>query len=170
MNDFCNRPITTLPLRDLPIDTLDSMVDYILTERDVQDVETGNTLATITRTPAAKLFPNGNYDNVTTLEPNNTSLVIPDKQVRAGYVSNSGNVISVGYANSSHRAMFLMIGKLADLLLIQSTGFVNIIEGHNYIPGVQYYLGNNGEPVADNTITGQKLFIPLSDTKLMINM
>lgn len=166
----CNKPVTTLPLRELPIDTLESLPDYILSERDIQDVETGNTLATITRTPAAKLFPNGNYDNVTTLEPNNDSLTIPEKQVRAGYVSNSGNVISVRYAGPSHAAMFLMVGKLADLLLVQSTGFVNIIEGHNYIPGVQYYLGDNGEPVTDSTITGQKLFIPLSDTKLMINM
>ena len=34
----------------------------------------------------------------------------------------------------------------------------------------QYYLGENGEPVTDSTITGQKLFIPISDTKLAINM
>ena len=33
----------------------------------------------------------------------------------------------------------------------------------------QYYVGENGEPVTDAT-SGKKLFIPVSNTKLMINM
>jgi hypothetical protein len=53
---------------------------------------------------------------------------------------------------------------------VQNTGFVNIPEGHQYIVDATYYLGENGEPTTDSTITGQKLFIPVSNTKLAIIM
>jgi hypothetical protein len=64
-----------------------------------------------------------------------------------------------------------MLGKHADnLMRVQNTGFVNIPEGHQYIVDAQYYLGENGQPVTDSSITGQKLFIPVSNTKLAVNM
>ena len=67
--------------------------------------------------------------------------------------------------------MFLMLGEYIDnVMRVQNTGFVNIPEGHQYIVGVQYYLGTDGEPVADSTVTGQKLFIPVSGTVLAVNM
>lgn len=166
----CNKPVSTLPLRELPIDTLESMPDYILTERDVQDPETGNTLASITRTPSTKLFPNGNFEYLTTLTPNNSAITIPARQVRAGYVQNSGNTISVQYAGTGHRAQFLMVGKLVDDILIQSTGYVNIPEKHSYVIGTQYYLGANGEPTTNSATTGQKLFIPVNEYKLLVNI
>ena len=57
-----------------------------------------------------------------------------------------------------------------NMMRVQNCGFVNIPEGHNYIIGVQYYLGENGEPVTDSTVTGQELFILVSRTKLAVNM
>ena len=73
-------------------------------------------------------------------------------------------------AGVSNRAMFLMLGKYTNgKMLIQTTGFLTIPNGHQYIPLQQYYLGNNGEPVTDETITGQKLFIPLDEYVLNIN-
>jgi hypothetical protein len=53
---------------------------------------------------------------------------------------------------------------------VQNTGFVIIPEGHQYTVGLQYYVGENGEPVTDSTITGQKLFKPQSSTVLAVNM
>lgn len=166
----CNKPVSTLPLREVPVDTLASLPDYILTERDVTDPETGNTLASITRTPATKLFPQGNMEYLRMVAPNNDAINVPDRQVRAGYIRNSGNVISVQYADASHAPQFLIVGKLADDVLIQKCGFVNMPEGHSYIIGVQYYLGNNGEPVTDSSITGQKLFTPIDDITLGVDL
>lgn len=64
-----------------------------------------------------------------------------------------------------------MLGFSTDLLLVQSTGIVNILEGHDYIVGAQYYnsTDGSGEPTTDAT-SGQKLFIPISKTQLAINL
>lgn len=109
-------------------------------------------------------------DNVIALEPNNLGINIPENQVRAVYIANESNSHIMRYADTTHPAVMLAIGKLADLVLVQNCGFVNIPETHNYIVGVQYYAGENGEPVTDSTITGQKLFIPVSSYRLAINL
>lgn len=171
MNNLeCNKPIEALHISQYPIDTLESMPDYFLTERNVVDEATGNTKYSLTRTPAGKIFPQGNMDNVIALEPNNTALEVPENQVRAGYVQNTGNTIVMQYANANHSAVFLMLGKVTDMMLVQNTGFVHIPEGHQYVIGQQYYLGEDGVPTTDSSITGQKLFVPVSTTKLAINM
>lgn len=169
--DNCNKPVDTVYIADVPIDTLASLPDYILAERDVEDVTTGNVARTLVRVPAQKLFPNGNYANVAAIQPNNTALDIPEGQVRAGYVANEGSANVAKYADSTHAPVFLMIGFSTDLLLVQSTGIVNILEGHNYIVGAQYYLttDGSGEPVTDPA-SGKKLFIPISQTQLAINL
>lgn len=75
------------------------------------------------------------------------------------------------YAGTDHPAVFLMLGLHTDgVMRIQNSGFVVIPEKHSYIVGSDYWLGENGEPVTDKTITGQHLFIPISDTKLAINI
>lgn len=162
--------IETQYIGDIPIDNLVTLPDYILAERDVVNPEDGNTKRTPVRVPSAKLFPNGNLDNVTALEMNNMSITVPEGQVRAGYIVNEPGANIMKYADATHKAMFIMLGSYTEgTMLIQSTGFINILEGHHYIVGAQYYTGENGEPVTD-AASGQKLFIPLSNTKLMINM
>jgi len=47
---------------------------------------------------------------------------------------------------------------------------VNLPGGHDYIVDAQYYLGENGEPVTDASITGQPLFVPISNTKLAVTL
>ena len=169
MND-CNKPVKTEYIADVPIDTLASLPDYILAERDIEDVTTGNIARTLVRVPAEKLFPQGNYANVAAIQANNTAITIPENEVRAGYIEN-GTSAMVKYADGEHRAMFLMLGFQTDMLLVQSTGIANILNGHDYIIGAQYYTSpnGNGEPVTDAT-TGQKLFIPISKTQLSINL
>lgn len=170
MND-CNRPVDTEYIGNVPLDTLASLPDFILAERDVEDVTTGNVARTLVRVPAEKLFPNGNYANVAAIQANNTAITVPERQVRAGYVANEGSANVVRYADTTHAPIFLMLGFSTDLLLVQSTGIVNILEGHNYIVGAQYYLATDGsgEPTTDST-SGKKLFIPISQTQLAINI
>lgn len=167
----CNKPVDTVYIADVPVDTLASLPDYILAERDVEDVTTGNIARTLVRVPAEKLFPNGNYANVAAIQPNNTALDIPEGQVRAGYVSNEGSANVAKYSDASHTPAFLMIGFSTDLLLVQSTGIVNILEGHQYVVGQQYYdaADGTGEPTTDAT-SGRKLFIPISQTQIAINL
>ena len=170
MND-CNRKIRTINIADVAIDTLPTMVDYFLAERDIMDESTGNTVRTPVRVPSGKIFPNVNNDNVIGIEINNSAITVPENQVRAGYVANEPGANIVRYADANHPAVFLMLGEYMDnVMRIQNTGFVNIPEGHQYIISAQYYLGENGEPVTDASITGQKLFIPISSTKLAIIM
>lgn len=167
----CNRPVKTEYIADVPIDTLASLPDYMLAERDVEDVTTGNIARTLVRVPAEKLFPQGNYANVAAIQANNTAIDIPAHEVRAGYVANEGSANVAKYADATHAPIFLMLGFSADLLLVQSTGIVNILEGHDYIVGAQYYLASDGsgEPVT-NSASGKKLFIPISKTQLAINL
>lgn len=167
----CNNRVETVNIADVAIDTLASLPDYILAERDVTDDATGVVKRTPVRVPSAALFPNVNNDNVTGLAVNNDAITVPEGQVRAGYIANEPGALVMRYADSSNAAVFLMLGLHTDnIMRVQQSGFVNIPEGHQYIPGTQYYLGENGEPVTDASITGQKLFTPVSGTKLAINM
>ena len=167
----CNNKVETVNIADVAIDTLASLPDYFLAERDVSDDASGNIKRTPVRVPSAKIFPNANNDNVIGLAVNNLAITVPDNQVRAGYISNQPGAMVMEYADASHKAVFLMLGLHVDnVMRVQNTGFVNIPNGHSYIVGAQYYLGDNGEPVTDSTVTGQKLFIPVSNTILAVNM
>ena len=167
----CNPKVKTVNIADVAIDNLATLPDYFLAERDVEDITTGNIVRTPVRVRSTDIFPNANNDNVIALAINNNAVTVPEGQVRAGYIENGVGALTMQYANTSHAAVFLMLGKHADnLMRVQNTGFVNIPEGHQYIVGAQYYLGDSGQPVTDSTVTGQKLFIPVSNTKLAINM
>ena len=167
----CQNKVRTVNIADVAIDNLATLPDYILAERDIVDDATGNVVRTPVRVPSATLFPNANNDNVIGLAINNAAIVVPHNQVRAGYVQNTVGANVMQYADDSNKAQFLMLGVHADnIMRIQNTGFVIIPEGHQYIVGAQYYVGENGEPVTDSTITGQKLFIPLSSTVLGVRI
>lgn len=167
----CSPKVKTVNIADVAIDNLATLPDFFLAERDVEDITTGNIVRTPVRVRSSDIFPNVSNDNVIAIELNNTGINVPERQVRGGYVENGVGSNIVRYANNAHKAVFLMLGKHADnLMRIQNTGFVNIPEGHSYVVGAQYYLGNDGQPVTDSSITGQKLFVPISNTKLAINM
>lgn len=167
----CQNKVRTVNIADVAIDNLATLPDYILAERDIVDDATGNVVRTPVRVPSATLFPNANNDNVIGLAVNNLAITVPERQVRAGYIANEPGANVMKYADSTHAADFLMLGLHTDnIMRVQNAGFVIIPEGHQYIVEAQYYVGENGEPVTDSTITGQKLFKPLSTTVLGINM
>lgn len=166
----CDKSYEVQYLGDLQIDDLDDVADYFLAERDVLNPATGNTVRSIVRVPGKKLFPNANMAGIVTLTPNNPDITIPENQVRAVYVANESNSAVMHYANAEHPADMIAVGMMGEYVLAQADGFINIPEGHGLIIQAQYYVGENGEPVTDSTITGQKLFKPVSSTKLLINM
>ena len=166
----CNKPYTITHIADLDIDDLATIPDYFLGIRSLESPTDGSTIYTPVRVPGARVMPTGNLANVTALTSNNSALEIPEKQVLAGYfdIQPGGSVMRL--ADSSHAAEFLMIGNYTNgKMLVQATGFLTFPQGHDYIPGQQYYLGDNGEPVTDSTITGQKLFKPFDEYVLNIN-
>lgn len=169
-NGPCTKPYTITHIADLDIDDLATIPDYFLGIRAVESPSDGNVIYTPVRVPGARVMPTGNLANVTALTTNNPALEIPENQVLAGYydVQPGGNVMRL--ANNTHPAMFLMIGNYTNgKMLVQTTGFLTIPAGHNYIVGQQYYLGEDGQPVTDQSITGQKLFMPLDEYVLNIN-
>ena len=167
----CNNKVETVNIGDIAVDSLATLPDYFLAERDVTDDATGTIKRTPVRVPSDKIFPNANNDNVIGLAINNTAITVPERQVRAGYIENGVGANIMKYADASHKATFLMLGLHTDnIMRVQNAGFVIIPEGHQYTVDLQYYVGENGEPVTDSTITGQKLFKPQSTTVLAVNM
>lgn len=165
-----NKPYTIESIHDVDVDDLATVPDYFIGTRVVKDPSTDVSIETPVKIPGARVMPTANLANVVALATNNDSLVIPENQVRAGYidVQPGGNIMRLSGAGAP--AMFLMLGEYNQgKMLVQSTGFLTIPGGHQYLPGEEYYLGEDGEPVTDSTVTGQKLFMPLSDTILMVN-
>lgn len=165
----CKTPYSITHISELDVDDLASIPDSFLAVREVTDESTGNTIYTPVRVPGSRVMPTGNLANVVALTKNNDALTVPAGQVRAGYIDTQpgGNVMR--YADTTHAAMFLMLGDYTNgKMLIQSTGFLNIPSGHQYVTCAQYYVGEGGEPVTDSA-SGQKLFIPLDDHILLVN-
>lgn len=166
----CNQ-IEVQELAELPIDNLASIPDYFLVERVVLDESTGKALHSITRLAGNKVIPNGNLANTFTLDSNNPDLTIPEGQVVPCYVRNNGATNTVYTASNTNPAVFLAVGTYGDLLLCQSSGVVNILGGHNYIIGVDYFTSSTpGQVTTDATQTGQYLFTPVSQTQLVLNI
>lgn len=170
MSKCDNKPYTIQHILDTDIDDLATIPDFFIGVRTVENPADGTTIATPVRIPGARVMPTGNLANVVALNANNTALEIPENQVLAGYfdAQPGGNIMRV--AGPSHAAQFMMLDNYANgKVLVQATGFLTFPNGHDYIPLQQYYLGDNGEPVTDDTITGQKLFFVLDENTLNIN-
>lgn len=167
----CNKkPYTVEHILDTDIDDLASIPDYFVGVRTVEDPSTGAVIATPVRVPGARVMPTGNLANVTAIAVNGDAPVIPEGQVRGGYVDvqPGGNVVRL--ADETHPAMFLMVKNYTNnKMLIQTTGFLNIPSGHQYIVGEQYYLGAYGEPTTDDMVTGERLFRVIDDYTLNVN-
>ena len=166
----CNqKPYTILPVSEMDVDELETMPDYFFATRKVKDPSTGDGPFTPALVPGDKVLPTGSKANVAMLVTNNPALSVPEAQVRAGYVDvqPGGNIVKLT-ANGSP-AMFLMVGMYSDgRVLIQSTGFLNLPE-HHYLVGEEYYDDGEGVPTTDSTLTGRKLFMPLSDSLILVN-
>lgn len=170
MKDCNDKPYEIVGITSIDIDDLATTPDYFLGVRELTDQATGNTINSPVRIPGERVMPTGNLANVIALETNNTALNVPENQVLAGYIDTGVSANEMKLADKTHKARFLMLGNYTNgKMLIQCTGFLRIPAGHRYIVNTQYYLGENGEPVTDDKITGQKLFIPLDNYVLEVN-
>lgn len=166
----CNKKkIETQYIGDVQIDVLPDLPEYLLAERDVEDELSGDVVRSLVRIPTAKIAPNGNLDNIFAVAANNAELTIQEGQVKAGAVANLGSSYAVVPASDDNPTMFIMVGRDEKVVYAQTSGVINILCGHSYILLAQYYRGENGEPTTDST-SGEKLFIPISKTQLLINM
>lgn len=168
-NPCAETPVKTQYLGEVPIDALDSLPEFLLGERDIEDPVSGDIKRTLSRIPSGRLFPNANMDNIIGIDANNVAIVVPENQVRAVYIKNEGSVHTMQYADEAHRATMLALGEMANVMLVQNAGFVNIPAGHDYIVGAEYWAGDNGEPVTNKAV-GTHLFTPISRTKLAVNI
>ena len=164
-----NKPYTITHALDLDVDDLATPVDYFIGVRVVEDTVNETSIATPVRIPGAKVLPTGNLANVAAITTNNSSLHVPANQVRGGYIDiqPGGNVMKL--SSVAHPPMFLMIGDyVGGKMLIQTTGFILIKEGHQYLVGRQYYDDGAGVPTTDSS-TGIKLFRPLDEFTINVN-
>lgn len=164
----CNsKNYTITSIHDVDIDDLVSLPTYLIGVREVEDSSTGNSIMTPVRVPTEKIAPNGNLANVIALDTNNSALEVPEGQVLAGYYDYQPGGAIMSLAGSAHLAQFLMLGKYTDgKMLVQANGFLTFPNGHQYIPGQQYYLGDEGQPVTSGE---QKLFYALTDKVINVN-
>ncbi len=169
-NQCDNKPYTVEHILDTDIDDLSSIPDYFIGVRTIEDPSTGTVIATPVRVPGARVMPTGNLANVTAVVMNNSSLDVQEGQVRGGYIDTQpgGNVMRP--SDMINPAQFLMLGKYTDTtMLVQTTGFLNMPNGHNYVVGKQYYAGPDGYPTASTEFTNVKLFRPIDEHTLIIN-
>lgn len=166
-----NKKIESTYIGDLALDLIETLPDEMLAVRNVTEPDTGVVVRSLVRVPSGRLFPNGTMANIFPLVANNPDIVIPERQVRAGLVKNLVSSTQVQYADAENPAMFLMVGTLADMLLCQANGVVNLPNGHDYVISQQYYTSTDGsgEPTTSPD-SGQRLFIPISRTQLLINL
>lgn len=164
----CNKkPYIVQSIHDVDVDDLTTLPDYLIGVREVEDPSTGNSIMTPVRVPTEKIAPNGNLANVIALDANNSALEVPEGQVLAGYYDYQPGGAIMSLADSTHPAKFLMLGKYADgKMLVQANGFLTFPNGHQYIPGADYYLSDNGQPVTSGE---QKLFYAINDKVLLVN-
>ena len=162
-----NKPVTTEYVLDLDVDDLATPPDFFMATRVIKDPTTGATTATPELVPGEKVMPTGNRSNVIALDTNNSALEVPEGQVLAGYYDYQPGGAIMSLADSTHPAQFLMLGKYTDgKMLVQANGFLTFPNGHQYIPGQQYYLSDNGQPVTSGE---QKLFYAINDKVLLVN-
>lgn len=158
-------------LEDVPIDANVSLPEYLLAERVVTDPLSGDNLHTITRLPIGRVLPNGFQDNIFALVANNEALEVPENQVRAGYIQVTGGGQAVQYAGGVNDPRFLILSVKEGQAYCQSTGVVNLLSGHDYVVGADYYASSDGsgEPTTDSE-SGQHLFYVLSRTQLLVDI
>ena len=164
-----NKKMDVQYLGDVQIDTLADLPENLLAERVTEDELSGDTIHSLVRIPTKRIVPNGNLDNIFLVPANNDELEVPAGQVKAVSIAQVGSSYSVVPASDENPTLFIMVGRDGNNVLAQNSGVINILCGHDYILLSQYYRGEDGEPTTDST-SGEKLFIPISKTQLLVNM
>lgn len=175
MNNCDRFPIRHIKSKDIPVwgeDLIPQSAQLLMfvTEKDKQ---CGQYLPFVYKLPMNFLSPSsGKHSNLTTLDGNGGTVVVPEGQVRAGFVyNNSPNDIRLADSEDKLPAQFLILGKNSsdeskyDVIV---DGIYTFPSGHEYVVGYTYYLGLLGQPTTENT--GQPLFTVLDKYKINVHL
>ena len=138
-----------------------------------QDKQCGQYMPFAYKLPTSFLSPaSGTRSNMTTLDGNGATIVVPDRQVRAGFVyNNTPNDIRLADTDDGTKPMFLIIGQNTsdtskyDVVV---DGIYTFPNGHEYVVGYTYYLGLLGQPTTEDT--GIPLFDVLDKYKIRVHL
>lgn len=171
-NDF---PIRHIQSKDIPVwreDLIPESATLLMLVTE-QDRNCGQYLPFAYKLPASFLTPGSSTShNVTTLAGNGANIVIPDHQVRAGYVfNNSPNDIRLADKEDGIKPMFLIVARNTtdpEKYDIVTDGIYKFNTKHEYVIGYTYYLGLLGQPTTENT--GIPLFDVLDSNKIRVHL
>lgn len=174
--DNCNNfPIRHINSKDIPVwgeDLLPQSATLLMLVTE-QDQECGKYLPFAYKLPASFITPSaGNKSNMTTLAGNGATIIVPEGQVRAGFVyNNTPNDIRLADSDDQTKPQFLILGKNAadeSMYDVVVDGIYKFDGGHEYVVGYTYYLGLLGQPTTEDT--GQPLFDVLDKTKIRVHL
>lgn len=171
-NDF---PVRHINSKDIPVwgeDLLPASAELLMFVTE-QDKQCGQYLPFCYRLPASFVSPSASSaSNITTLAGNGATIIVPEKQVRAGFVyNNTPNDIRLADIDDDTNPMFLILGKnSADSSYydIVTDGIYKFPGGHEYVVGYTYYLGLLGQPTTEDT--GVPLFDVLDRNKIRVRL
>ena len=175
-DDKCNDfPVRHINSKDIPVwgeELLPSSASVLMFVTE-QDKQCGKYLPFAYKLPATFLSPaTGNMSNMTTLAGNGATIIVPDGQVRAGFVyNNTPNDIRLADIEDGTKPMFLILGQNAsdtskyDVIV---DGILKFDGGHQYVVGYTYYLGLLGQPTTEDT--GVPLFDVLDSSKIRVRL
>ena len=174
--DNCNNfPIRHINSKDIPVwgeDLLPQSATLLMLVTE-QDQECGKYLPFAYKLPASFITPSaGSKSNMTTLAGNGATIIVPEGQVRAGFVyNNTPNDIRLADSDDQTKPQFLILGKNAadeSMYDVVVDGIDKFDGGHEYVVGYTYYLGLLGHPPTENT--GQPLFDVLDKNKIRVHL
>lgn len=176
MEDKCNDfPIRHIDSKDIPVwgeDLLPQSAQLLMFVTE-QDQMCGQFMPFIYKLPAGFLSPaSGAKSNMTTLNGNGASIIVPEGQVRAGYVyNNTPNDIRLADSEDETKPQFLILGKNTSdesKYDVAVDGIYTFPNDHEYVVGYTYYLGLLGQPTTEDT--GFPLFDVLDNRKIHVHL
>lgn len=168
-------PIRHIDSKDIPTwseELLPSSAELLMFVTE-QDKQCGRFMPFIYKLPTSFLSPaSGTRSNMTTLNGNGATIIVPDKQVRAGFVyNNTPNDIRLADTDDGTKPMFLIIGQNtsdSSKYDVVVDGIYSFPNGHEYVIGYTYYLGLLGQPTTEDT--GTPLFDVLDRYKIRVHI
>lgn len=181
--DSCNDyPVHAIPGEEIPRweKTVLPAEGYLLMAAVQKDQQCGRNLPYLYHLPLGMITPGGTFQsNTYSLNGNGSTVVVPEGQIRAGYVYNNSPYdvrLATLDQNSALMAQFIILSRDEDAsgnYLVQSDSMYTFKSGHNYIPGYTYYLGQDGQPTTDSSFVNgrrQKLFSVIDRMTIVINI
>ncbi len=148
---------------------------YFLAGAKIRDKQCGDYVYSPIAVPKQLLMVGGQNDpNRASINKNGSTIEIQERNVIPAYTStNTMHTIITANAVSNNAAQYLVLGEDSQdnrRFYIQSSGKYEFPEGHDYIVGEDYYLGENGDVTTQPGEFRQFLFTVPSSKEILINI